>query len=200
MRDPWPCGRLVRWLVRSVRARAAEKAGEGRRGAERRAAVRRVGRAGAERGVAGVAVAPPPPAAQPGGTPSVTWRPHGSPREARGPRDPGQPPGRAGCQSGHSQGVGPGRRRSLSAALLRGRGSPAQPVGRTACCLLFGLPASSRRSPRVVICRIPGWAIRHPTHPTLRKVELLLALSSSSALAGLHSPLRFLTVRACVTP
>jgi hypothetical protein len=108
VRDPWPCGRLVRWLVRSVRARAAEKAGEGRRGAERRAAVRRVGRAGAERGVAGVAVAPPPPAAQPGGTPSVTWRPHGSPREARGPRDPGQPPGRAGCQSGHSQGVGAG--------------------------------------------------------------------------------------------
>lgn len=35
VQGPWPCGLLVRWPVRSVRARAAEKAGEGQRGGPR---------------------------------------------------------------------------------------------------------------------------------------------------------------------
>lgn len=58
----------------------------------------------AERGVAGVAVAPPPPAAQPGGTPFVTWRPPGSPRER--PAAPGTLGGHRGEQDPASAGVG----------------------------------------------------------------------------------------------
>lgn len=147
--------------------------------------MRRVGRAGAERGVARVAVAPPPPAAQPGGTPSVTWRPPGSPREARGPRDPRRAPGRAGCcwrQSGHPQGSRPGRCWSSPPPC----GAAGSTRGQSGVLLALrgggGSRASPRWSPPVVSCRIPGWTTRHPTHPNLRKVELLSARSTSPAL------------------
>lgn len=140
------CGARGLVCSRSGGSCGASEPGQPRRqvrgGAARWAAVQRVGRAVAQRGVAGVAVAPPPPAAQPGGTPSVTWRPHGSPREARGPRDPRQPPGREGQDAGVGilRGSGPGRRRSLPAALLRGRGSPAQPVGQSGVLLVLRVP------------------------------------------------------------
>lgn len=88
---------------------------------------------GAERGVAGEPVAPPPPAAQPGGTPSVTWRAHGRPAA---PETPG----------GHWGGQDATRARvEVPRGLGSGRGFPAELGGRTASC--FPRPQGSRASP-----------------------------------------------------
>lgn len=186
MRGPWPCVLSVRWLVRSFRARAAEKAGEGRRGAVGRGAACGEGCGPARRGWSGRGSSPARRSAW-----GHTLRDVAPPREPTGgPRPPGPQAatgkGRAGCRSGHPQGVGAGpppvppRRLVARPRLAR----TARGAERRAACSSGsgGSRASPRQSPPVVNCRIPGWVI---PHPTLRKVELLLGLSSSPA----HSPL-----------
>lgn len=123
MRGLWPCGLLFRWSVRSVRARAAEKAGEGLRGAA--GAPCGEGRGRARRGWSGRGSSPARRSAW-----GHTLRDVEAPRESTGgPRPPGP---QAGTGKGRmlpaiEWASSEGRDRA-AAALLHGHDSSSQLV------------------------------------------------------------------------
>lgn len=182
MRGLWPCGLLFRWSVRSVRARAAEKAGEGLRGAA--GAPCGEGRGRARRGWSGRGSSPARRSAW-----GHTLRDVEAPREPTGgPRPPGP---QAGTRKGRML-------PAIEWASSEGRDRAAAGLSPQPCCTATirphnlcccssgagGSRAFLRRSLPLVNCRILGWAaIRHSTHPNLRKVELLARSSSPALLA-----------------